>query len=431
LIADWCARFRNDRLATEIVTRLRGRGDEVWQRAFALLQAESPEYRNAVDDEFARESKSHCNELLQTIVAIASGKPGADTFAFVRGHAQWRARRHVPLIASLHAYRLAHRIYWALSREALQPRSKERAAMQALTMLSDFWIELFDHVGAVLAAAHAVEESVIVAEGTTSYVALIDDLLRGRPLTEAPAQRLASLCGIRAGAPLAVAVLRPREVASDPSADFEIALRALVRLLEEVLPPARFGRLIDIRGGEVVAIVCCDAAPGRGLAEALRRSPLARRSRAGNAALIGGISRDTRAIEALPQALEEAKLALEFAGSAQPVELFADIDLRESLMQRASATAFRLIPDWVQHFGADADGPSRELLRTIRAFGDCSFNVKQTARRVGVHTNTIYFRLNRIKQLTGIDPRTYAGTARLLTTLRLVELGQQRGANSA
>ena len=86
----------------------------------------------------ARESKSHCNELLHTIVAIASAKPDKDTFAFVRRHAQWRARRHVPLIASLHAYRLAHRIYWALSREALQPRSKERAAMQSLTMLSDF-----------------------------------------------------------------------------------------------------------------------------------------------------------------------------------------------------------------------------------------------------------------------------------------------------
>jgi hypothetical protein len=58
LIADWCARCRQDRLATEIVTRFQGRGDEIWQRAFALLQAESPEYRNAIDDECARVEKS-------------------------------------------------------------------------------------------------------------------------------------------------------------------------------------------------------------------------------------------------------------------------------------------------------------------------------------------------------------------------------------
>jgi sugar diacid utilization regulator len=67
------------------------------------------------------------------------------------------------------------------------------------------------------------------------------------------------------------------------------------------------------------------------------------------------------------------------------------------------------------------------LSRTIRAFAECSLNVKQPARRLGVHTNAAYFRLNRINELTGVDPRTYAGTALLLTTLRLLEL-RARGA---
>jgi len=55
-------------------------------------------------------------------------------------------------------------------------------------------------------------------------------------------------------------------------------------------------------------------------------------------------------------------------------------------------------------------------------FTDCSLNVKVTARRLGLHTNTLYFRLNRIKQPTGIDPRNFARAALLLlTTLRLLE----------
>ncbi|HLK51186.1 MAG TPA: helix-turn-helix domain-containing protein [Bryobacteraceae bacterium] len=62
------------------------------------------------------------------------------------------------------------------------------------------------------------------------------------------------------------------------------------------------------------------------------------------------------------------------------------------------------------------------MLQTIRAFADASFNVKETARHLGVHTNTVYFRLNRIQQLTGIDARTYSGTSRLLTALRLFEI---------
>jgi PucR C-terminal helix-turn-helix domain len=43
-------------------------------------------------------------------------------------------------------------------------------------------------------------------------------------------------------------------------------------------------------------------------------------------------------------------------------------------------------------------------------------------QRLGVHTNTVYFRLNRVKKLTGVDARTYSGTSLLLTALRLSEI---------
>jgi len=74
LLRQWHQRFRNDPLATRVVTDLRDRANEIWQHAFALLQLESPEYRNSVDDEFAMESKAHCNELLTTIIAIVAGR---------------------------------------------------------------------------------------------------------------------------------------------------------------------------------------------------------------------------------------------------------------------------------------------------------------------------------------------------------------------
>jgi len=102
-------------LAAAAVTSLANRSGEIWHKTFELLQQESPEYRNSVDDEFTRESRIHCRELLHAIIAIARGKAekaGADPFAFVRSHAAWRARHQVPLIASLHAYRLAHKTYW-------------------------------------------------------------------------------------------------------------------------------------------------------------------------------------------------------------------------------------------------------------------------------------------------------------------------------
>jgi hypothetical protein len=422
-VREWRRRFRKTPLASSVVAGLHKRSAEIWRRTFELLQRESPEYRNSVDDEFTKESKSHCREMLNAILAVAAGRAdrsSADPFGFVRTHAEWRARHQVPLIASLHAYRLAHKTYWGITQKALLRHAEREEAILALTMLSDFWIEFFDYVGAVLAEAHAVEEGMSVAHNTRTYAGLIDDLLRGLEPRGAEAQRLRTLCGIRPGAPMAVAVARPFAAGNGKQIDLEVTRRSLVRLVREVLPSAAFGKLVDIRNDEVTVIVSSDADTARGFLKALRRYGFGRRAANGLAAGVG-VSRDTIEIAGLPESLEEARLALEFASSPQPLIHFADINLSEFLIQRADKTAFRLIPEWVRHLAANGGGQSAELSRTIRAFAESSLNVKQTARRLGVHTNTVYFRLNRIHKLTGVDPRTFSGTSLLLTALRLRE----------
>jgi len=335
----------------------------------------------------------------------------------------------VPLIASLHAYRLAHRIYGGITQDLLSRHARQDEAIAALTMLSDFWIEFFDHVGTVLAEAHAVEEGLIAAQNTRTYVGLMDDLLHGHEPRGEEARRLCAICGIRPGAPMAVAIARPLQSGNGKQIDLEVTLRSLVRLIEQALTSASFGKLLDVRNGEVTAIACSDRDTARGLLEALRSNGFKRRAASGLAAGIG-VSLETIEIARLPGAIEEARLALEFASAARPLMHFADIDLPELLIRRADGAAIRLIPEWTRHFSPAEDDQSREMYRTIRAFADSSFNVKQTAQRLGVHTNTVYFRLNRITKLTGINPRTYSGTLRLLTALRLLELHGNGGQSS-
>src|ERR1700676_5412124 len=169
LVRQWGERFRQDPLAAGGVLALRERSDDIWQHAFELMQRESPEYRNSVDDEFTKESKAHCHQLLGLIISVTSGTvsdSGPDPFDFVRTHAEWRARHQVPLIASLHAYRLAHRTYSEISQRILSRHGNPEDVIRSLTMLSDFWIQFFDYVGAVLAQAHAVEDGIIGAQGT-------------------------------------------------------------------------------------------------------------------------------------------------------------------------------------------------------------------------------------------------------------------------
>jgi hypothetical protein len=424
LIREWHERFKRDPLASAVVCGLRGRSREIWQQTFQLLQQESPEYRNSIDDEFTDESRAHCGELLKTIISIPNGcanRSDADSFDFVRAHAVWRARRQVPLIASLHAYRLAHRTYSEISQEELSERERPEDVVRSLTMLSNFWIQLFDHVGAVLAEAHAVEDGLIVAQGTRNYVAVMDDLLRGTLSADAEAQRLCKLCGIRPGAPLAIAVARPYQAENGKIIDLEVTLRSFVRLIEQVLSPGKFGRLIDIRGNEVIAIACSEGDVGQALAKALRRSGFTKRAGNGHSARVG-ISFSVKDIALLPQALAEARMALEFTSAGKPIGQFSDIDLSEFLIRRADSAAMRLIPEWAKRFASCEDDQSRELARTIRAFADAGLNVKQTAQILGVHTNTVYFRLNRIQKLSGLDPRAYSGLTTLLAILRLLEL---------
>src|SRR5260370_1560054 len=140
-------RFRKAPLAQGVVVGLHKRSSELWQRTFELLQRESPEYRNSVDQEFTKESKSHCSELLSSIIAVAAGQTettGGDPFDFVRMHAEWRAKHHVPLTASLHAHPPAPQTYCEFTRDSLLRHAAQDEALHSLTMLSDFWIEFFD-----------------------------------------------------------------------------------------------------------------------------------------------------------------------------------------------------------------------------------------------------------------------------------------------
>jgi len=423
LIRKWGDRLRKTSLAKAVIVGLRTRADEIWKYAFDLLQRESPEYRNSVDDEFTRESKAHCNELLRMITAIAAcevRKSAADPFDFVRTHAQWRARHHVPLVASLHAYRTAHKTYSEISQDALGKQGTPKEIVGAQRVLSEFWIEFFDHVDHVLAEAHAAEDALFVAQETRSYAQLVNGLLRGVAPAGQDLRRLCDMRGIRTGAPLAVAVAKPLLVRGH-HVDREVALRSLARRLEQALPATVFGMLIDVQNDQVTAIVCSERDTGRNFLQALRRGGFAKRSADGQSAGIG-VSADASEIALLPQAVEEASIAIDYASAKQPLMHFPDIYLPDLLMRRADQVADRLIPAWARQLHSSEHDQSRELIHTIRVFADCSFNVKFTAQTLGVHTNTVYFRLNRLKRISGLDPRSYAGTSTILTALRLLEI---------
>jgi len=295
-------------------------------------------------------------------------------------------------------------------------------------MLSEFLLEFFDLISGALTDAYIAEEKHLLAQRTRVHVSLVEDLMHGRQPGDLATQGLAERCGITPGVRIAVAIARLLHPGNDATIDRETELRRLAQNLDRILSSYRFGKLVDMRNGEVLAIVVGATDTARGVAETLRKNA-AELATDLSVAIGIGVSLDATEISALPQSYQDAERAVEFAQVERPVMHFADIDLLELLTHRPDAAALRLIPDWAVRLKEADVGKAGALSRTIHAFADCNFNVKQTARRLDLHANTVYFRLNRISKLTGVDPRSYSGISLLLTTLRLVD-AEARGSIS-
>ena len=277
-----------------------------------------------------------------------------------------------------------------------------------------------DLISGALTDAYIAEEKHLLAQRTRVHVSLVEDLMHGRQPGDLATQGLAERCGITPGVRIAVAIARLLHPGNDATIDRETELRRLAQNLDRILSSYRFGKLVDMRNGEVLAIVVGATDTARGVAETLRKNA-AELATDLSVAIGIGVSLDATEISALPQSYQDAERAVEFAQVERPVMHFADIDLLELLTHRPDAAALRLIPDWAVRLKEADVGKAGALSRTIHAFADCNFNVKQTARRLDLHANTVYFRLNRINKLTGVDPRSYSGISLLLTTLRLVD----------
>jgi sugar diacid utilization regulator len=422
LIRDWEARLDANALVSRILSTLNERKSEVQRCALDGLQRENRDFERAASWQFREEALGHCNDILHLMLEIAKGQAaglGPDPFHFVRTHAVRRARQQFPLAGSLNAYRLAHKGYWELVRNSVgNAAAAESEKTDCLMILSEFLLELFDRISGILTDAYIAEEKRMIARRTRTHVALIEDLLHGRQPGDLEAQALCERTGIGSGAPIAIAIARIRTSGNGRAFDRAAELERLSEYFRLALAPEHFGRLIDIRKDEVLAIVAGTADTSKRVLKALRATAAERDFPTGI-----GISLDASEISALPQAYQEAERAVEFTRADRPIMHFADIDLVEFLVRRPDAAARRLIPPWAGRL-VDADnGKSGELSRTILQFADCNFNVKRTARRLDLHTNTVYFRLNRIRELTGIDPRSYSGLSLLLTTLRMLDAG--------
>ena len=223
LIANWGERLHANALALRILVSLNARKSEVERCALDGLQRENQQFAPAANPQFRAEALGHCNDILQLMLAVAAGEPaisGSEPFCFVEHHAERRARQQFPLAGSLNAYRLAHKGYWEVMRDAVATcTAAESEKTDCLMVLSEFLLEFFDRISGVMTDAYIATEKTLAARRTRAQAALIEDLLHGRQPGDLEAQALCAATGIGSSVSLAIAIGRAGPAGNGPAID--------------------------------------------------------------------------------------------------------------------------------------------------------------------------------------------------------------------
>ncbi len=123
-------------------------------------------------------------------------------------------------------------------------------------------------------------------------------------------------------------------------------------------------------------------------------------------AVLVGVSADHPSTSFLPTALHEATIALDFASVKNRVVQFSSLPIRGLLVHRGTEYIQSAPPNWVAALIASDAKAGGALVQTLRAIADADMNMQKAARILGKHPNTVYTRIERIRDLTGLDAAT-------------------------
>ena len=370
----------------------------------ASVLAEIPAFAASGNPAILPSLKQHARDHLDEIRRLFGGGDLED-FAFVRTHARLRAEQRFPLEATLHAYRCGHRTLSRWMREAAVA-SIPGGVEAAISAVADFSIEYTDAISTIVAAEYVAQTRRVADAERDLRTELLAILLSGYDESDARVAQLLRRAGYLEQR-LSYVVAAAQSV---NAAEMESLSRAqrIVSALAEAVGDTQMRTLGGVRD-HLAIMVFADrrrlsgwTAPNVNLAGRVRDALLA----IGPAVLVG-ISAEHPSTAFVPKALNEARIALDFAGPARRVVGFGDLPVRGLLVHRGAAALRLTPPPWAQALVEADAAAGGALVATLRAIADADLNMQKAARLLGKHPNTLYARIGRIRELTGLDAQRY------------------------
>jgi hypothetical protein len=310
--------------------------------------------------------------------AVVTGAPvGGRVVKSFEESGRARLEMGVPLESMLHAYRIAGRVTWHAVSNAIRPGEEH-----LLADLAAQWMDYIDLASSAVAKAYMSASAERLRSLDARRRELVEALLTATDPGEVAAVSL------RFSTILAAAYV-PVLVAGDGVASRIDALIA-------ASPPRTLG---GHRGDRVLLLVPDSDVTPPATTDALVAWG---RPAAPGALLLAEVGQ----VEAL---LEAAVAEGRTAGAYGPDDLLVEQLLLGN--DRVAAALRRRVRDLLA-----ARDPGGAIVSTLRAYL-ATGSVPETARREVVHANTVAYRLGRVRDLTGLDPRVPVDAALLVLGL--------------
>jgi PucR C-terminal helix-turn-helix domain/GGDEF-like domain len=393
-----------------ILVDLLGRIDELTEAGVAAIRAEIPAYGAQRDERFLADLANQVRLVYSTsLSAMLEERPVTpDDIAFVRGAAMRRAEIGFALEDYLAAFRVGQLVVWdAMVATAAETPEGRQAALTLAAPL----IRLINFASMHAGQGYVEYRQLAVAEADRERRDLLEVLLAGEVPARGPLHALARIHGI--GTDTSTLVVAAVSVGPRSSAES-------IQAASNEFARAGLGEnaLVVVRQGEIVAVPVLRPG-GDPLEVCARIEAVQGRLNAVGTPVAVGVSTIAAGVRELPRAYLEARAARECLAGQPGLVAIPRLSPFEYLVLRADDTARRVVDHRLTAFLDEDVVRGGPLSSTVQAFAAADLNLRAAAERLHVHPNTAQYRLRRVEERTGRNPRRIADLIDLLVAIAL------------
>lgn len=378
------------------------------------IKSDVYEYGEVVPDEVIEQLAQHVDSHLRVYIDLLELAENdvldESRFEFAYDAARLRARQGVSSESLIRSFSSAtSRLWdWLIDHE-WEDHDRE-------TVMRYGWPTWFEYINEAAARVTAVYRQIELEQfedDLAARSAFVTNLIE-RHLSDTEARRMLREFGISRTTGLVVAVLG---TGTSSVADDDV-LRQIGRVVTSRLEGLTGVRpLLAVRDAEIVVLID----PSRFEPTRLRQeiALAVGRFRRQAPEVSGVISYPMNNLLQVSEAYATGYRALQVVAQDPRVILTTDVSILDYAVAALGSDIARVCPPDVAGFLRTADEDHPDWLDTIEVWATNSMNAKKTAQYMHVHVNTIYYRLDRLAQATGINPNSLRDVASLAIAARL------------